>query len=104
MMPGVARKGDICTGHGCWPSRSSIEGSPDVFVNGIPWHRQMTFMSRTAVLVRECPTVVIPPFWRLGARPCSLMGNKPVEWATLSPVEAVLPQDQVIIEDRKSVV
>ena len=40
MMPGVARKKDICTGHGCWPSRSSIEGSPDVFVNGIPWHRQ----------------------------------------------------------------
>jgi uncharacterized Zn-binding protein involved in type VI secretion len=38
-MPAVVRKGDICTGHGCFPSRPNIEGSPDVFVNGIPVHR-----------------------------------------------------------------
>ena len=33
------RKGDICTGHGCWPPRPSIQGSPDVFTNAIPQHR-----------------------------------------------------------------
>ncbi|WP_198468969.1 PAAR domain-containing protein [Acetomicrobium sp. S15 = DSM 107314] len=39
-MPAVARLGDICTGHGCWPPRPSIEGSLNVFVNDIPVHRQ----------------------------------------------------------------
>lgn len=39
-MPAVTRQGDICTGHGCWPSRPSVAGSPNVFVNGIPAHRQ----------------------------------------------------------------
>lgn len=39
-MPAVTRLGDICTGHGCWPPRANIEGSPNVFVNGIPVHRQ----------------------------------------------------------------
>ena len=39
-MPPAARLGDICTGHVCWPSRANIEGSPNVFVNGIPLHRQ----------------------------------------------------------------
>jgi len=39
-MPAVTRKGDMGSGHGCWPPRPSIEGSPDVFVNGIPVHRQ----------------------------------------------------------------
>jgi len=38
-MPAVTRKGDYCTGHGCWPPRPSIDGSPDVFVNGRPAHR-----------------------------------------------------------------
>lgn len=33
-------KGYICTGHGCWPPRNNIQGSPNVFVNAIPWHRQ----------------------------------------------------------------
>ncbi len=35
----VCRKGDMCSGHQCWPPRPSAEGSPNVFVNGIPWHR-----------------------------------------------------------------
>ena len=39
-MPGVARLGDICTGHGCWPPRPSTGGSPDVFADGIAVHRQ----------------------------------------------------------------
>ena len=39
-MPQVHRKGDIGTGHGCWPSRPNIQGSPNVFTNKIPTHRQ----------------------------------------------------------------
>ena len=39
-MPEVARKGDIGSGHGCWPPRPNDEGSQDVYVNGIPLHRQ----------------------------------------------------------------
>lgn len=39
-MPPVSRKGDICTGHDDWPSRPSIQGSDNVYVNSIPVHRQ----------------------------------------------------------------
>lgn len=39
-MPAVTRLGDACTGHGCYPSRQSVEGSSNVFVNGIACHRQ----------------------------------------------------------------
>ena len=39
-MPAVTRLGDSCTGHGTWPPRPSTGGSGDVFVNGIPAHRQ----------------------------------------------------------------
>ena len=38
-MPQLHRKGDLCTGHGCWPPRPSIQGSPDVFTNNIRQHR-----------------------------------------------------------------
>jgi uncharacterized Zn-binding protein involved in type VI secretion len=33
-MPKATRKGDIGSGHGCFPPSSAIEGSPDVFING----------------------------------------------------------------------
>ena len=39
-MPAAARLNDICTGHECWSPRVNIEGSPNVFVNGRPLHRQ----------------------------------------------------------------
>ncbi|KAF0113227.1 MAG: PAAR repeat-containing protein [Rhodospirillaceae bacterium] len=39
-MPAVTRVGDVCSGHGCWPSRPSVEGSPNVFINGLPVVRQ----------------------------------------------------------------
>lgn len=39
-MPPVSRLGDICTGHGCWPSRPNVEASPNVFCNNIAVHRQ----------------------------------------------------------------
>lgn len=38
-MPPVVRLGDICSGHGCWPSRPNDQGSADVFTNNIPTHR-----------------------------------------------------------------
>lgn len=39
-MPAVTRQGDSCTGHGTFPPRPSTSGSGNVFVNGIPAHRQ----------------------------------------------------------------
>lgn len=39
-MPAVTRLGDMGSGHGCWPPRPNTEGSADVFVNGLPVHRQ----------------------------------------------------------------
>jgi uncharacterized Zn-binding protein involved in type VI secretion len=39
-MPGACRLGDVCSGHGCFPSRPNTSASPNVFVNGIPSHRQ----------------------------------------------------------------
>jgi len=39
-MPGVARRTDVCTGHGGFPPRSNASWSPDVFVNGLNVHRQ----------------------------------------------------------------
>lgn len=39
-MPAAHRLGDLCTGHGCWPSRPNTEASPNVYVNGIQWHRK----------------------------------------------------------------
>ena len=39
-MPAVTRQGDMGTGHGAFPPRTSTSGSGDVFVNGISAHRQ----------------------------------------------------------------
>lgn len=39
-MPAVTRKGDACTGHGCWPPRPSTGASANVYANGIAVHRQ----------------------------------------------------------------
>lgn len=33
-MPGVVRRGDDCSGHGCFPPRPSSSWSPNVFANG----------------------------------------------------------------------
>ncbi len=38
-MPQAARLGDIGSGHGCWPPRQNVQGSGNVFINGIPAHR-----------------------------------------------------------------
>lgn len=35
-MPALSYKGANCTGDGCFPPRPSIEGSPNVYVNGKP--------------------------------------------------------------------
>lgn len=39
-MPAATRKGDVCTGHGGFPPRVNDQGSSNVFINGIPAHRQ----------------------------------------------------------------
>lgn len=51
-MPAVARKGDLCSGHGCWPPRPSTGGSSDVFANGIPVHR-----SGDGWAAHTCPSI-----------------------------------------------
>jgi uncharacterized Zn-binding protein involved in type VI secretion len=38
-MPAAARLTDICTGHGCFPSRHNVSASPDVFFNNLGAHR-----------------------------------------------------------------
>lgn len=39
-MPGASRLGDKSTGHGAFPPRPNDQASPNVFINGIPAHRQ----------------------------------------------------------------
>lgn len=39
-MPPVTLLGHVCTGHGCWPPRPSVEGEPAFRINGIPVHCQ----------------------------------------------------------------
>ncbi len=38
-MPAIARLGDVCTGHSCFPSRPNAQASSNVFVCGVPAHR-----------------------------------------------------------------
>ena len=38
-MPGVVRSGDRCSGHGCWGSRSNVQASGNVYINGKGAHR-----------------------------------------------------------------
>lgn len=40
MSRGAARLSDVCTGHGCFPTRPNVQGSPNVYINGRPAHRQ----------------------------------------------------------------
>lgn len=66
-MPAVARLGDMCTGHGCHPSRPNVGGSHNVFVNGIPAHRQSDHWPthccgddcHDGVLAAGCPGVYV---------------------------------------------
>ena len=37
-MPAAARLGDQCSGHGCFPPRTGVNASGNVFFNGIPAH------------------------------------------------------------------
>ena len=39
-MPAIVRLGDLCTGHGCWPSRPNSSASPNVYIGGLPAHRK----------------------------------------------------------------
>lgn len=38
-MTGAVRLGDVCTGHGCFPSRPNDQASPNVIVNNRGSHR-----------------------------------------------------------------
>lgn len=43
---GVSRVGDLCTGHGGFDPRGADQGSPNVFLNGIPMLRQLDHWPR----------------------------------------------------------
>ena len=34
-MPGIAKMGALCTGHGLYPPRPNVQSSPDVLVEGL---------------------------------------------------------------------
>lgn len=38
-MPAAVRLGDVCSGHGSFPSRQNIAASTDVLINGLGAHR-----------------------------------------------------------------
>ncbi len=38
-MPSAVRLSDVCSGHGCFPSRPNVQASPDVIINGRGSHR-----------------------------------------------------------------
>lgn len=69
-MPAVTRKGDACTGHGCWPARPSTGASPDVFVNGIAAHRQ-----GDAWAAHTCPSIPQTHASVLGMGSASVFAN-----------------------------
>ncbi|GKW26130.1 hypothetical protein PEC311524_37240 [Pectobacterium carotovorum subsp. carotovorum] len=54
-MPGAARLGDSCAGHGCFPATPIIEGSGDVIINGKPAARKSD-----GVLLHACPCANMP--------------------------------------------
>ncbi|MBR0257583.1 MAG: PAAR domain-containing protein [Synergistaceae bacterium] len=54
-MPAITRSGDKCTGHSCFPSRRCSTGSPNVFVNNIPVHRQRDLWPVHCCTHSDCP-------------------------------------------------
>lgn len=54
-MPGAARLGDSCAGHGCFPATPIIAGSSDVIINGKPAARK-----GDAVLLHPCTCPNLP--------------------------------------------
>jgi uncharacterized Zn-binding protein involved in type VI secretion len=53
-MPPVARITDLCT-NGC----PAVQGSPNVFVNNLNWHRLFDKWACKAVLIKGSSTVFI---------------------------------------------
>jgi uncharacterized Zn-binding protein involved in type VI secretion len=69
-LSAVTRLGDSCTGHGCWPPRSSTGGSGNVFVNGIPIHRQGDGWA-----AHTCPSIPETHASALGAGSSTVFAN-----------------------------
>ena len=71
-MPGQARKGDIASGHGCFPPTPVTGASPDVFIDGIAAARV-----GDAVAAHGCDTC--PPHGRTiaGGSPTVLINGRP---------------------------
>jgi uncharacterized Zn-binding protein involved in type VI secretion len=76
-MPGAARLGDFCTGHGCFPSRPNLTGSSDVFVNGIAAHRQGDlWQDHTCVSTHGGMTLIASPDVFVNGQPKARIGDQ----------------------------
>lgn len=63
MSKAAARKGDKCTGHPGAGPRANDQGSPDVFINNLPAHRQgdhwLKHSNHDSTLAQGSPTVFV---------------------------------------------
>lgn len=63
MSKPAVRLGDKCTGHGDAPPRPNVQGSPNVFINSKPAHRQGDkwgiHKSHPSVLAKGSSTVFV---------------------------------------------
>lgn len=55
----ATRLGDVCSGHDACPPRPLVEGSPNVFINGISAGRQGDLLSAHGCLIHPPHTGVI---------------------------------------------
>lgn len=78
-MPPVTRLGDLCTGHGCWPPRPSIEGEARFTSTGIPVHLQsQAWAPHTCPAIPETHASVLAvgaPRFTVGGRQLGRIGD-----------------------------
>ena len=68
-MPSAARKGDIGSAHGCFPSSPAIEGSGGVFINGKPAMGSLCVVVLMTTLLTLLHQRTQMPYRRLPPRP-----------------------------------
>jgi uncharacterized Zn-binding protein involved in type VI secretion len=74
-MPAAVRKGDVCTGHGCFRSRPNAQASNNVFINdrgahrlGDSWKKHCCDSCHIGFLAKGSPNVFVndKPLGRVG--------------------------------------
>jgi uncharacterized Zn-binding protein involved in type VI secretion len=72
-MPQISRVTDIGSGHSCFPPTPAIQGSGDVFVNGLAVHRK-----GDALAPHACPNCPPHPRAASGGSPSVFVNGKAV--------------------------